>query len=611
MLLASLAVFLGGVYVWIEREGREPEKVEHVERAATVAIADERTSSSLATPDTQDAPARERATPAIGRLVNRATEGAACAVHGRLEDEAGAPVVNVGLLISPVEESVAEAPKVDGAWAPTRAADDRREPSVARTDDAGRFAVDELACGRWQLFVSANGYEPAQLELGDLAARTLLDDVIVRLTRLPRLRVRVKWPDGTPAAAALISAPTSAGERFVRRALRRRAPDAFAEFASSETHEPRTDAQGLVEIPIERQDEWQVSASAERAIDRAQRIAIQGDVRELLGDRELEWTGAAHGRWPPPVETSIVLAPRPCVVGRVVDASGQPIARARVETWLAVDDRLVSGGGSEPVDRDGVYVAEGLDLGHLSLVVTAGGAYTWEVADLDTSVAFQRHDFTLLRAPTLAGIVRDPRGQPGAGVPVSVQWIEDAGAAATNGSSAADAASEALALRRKRFLPSVSNQRNLRVASDDAGRFRFDCVPAGRVRVTTSVQDGLPSAPLELIVAGDQDQLDLQLHLRDGATIEGRAYGRDGVRLSGRILHFFPEGDEEHVQSGLVDDAGTFRLNRVEPGRWVLRMPLDEEAEDADETAHIEPVILTQTIEVADGARVSVVLAPK
>lgn len=606
MLLALLAVFLGGVYVWVERAGREPGRIARAQQSPTTSTRAENSSSPLAAPEDRTAGVRESAS-SIGRVTLDPTSGESCAVRGQVVDEDGASVANVTLLAMPVSEG--PTPEASPRTADEAVEDSRVLHSAVAlgVDACGEFVQRGLPSGRWELLAGAPGYDPRRLELGELAAGTRLDDVVVRLERSPRMRVIVSWPDGTPVESAEIGTSMSPDSRRLRRSANAPSRDDRAVVRGADGHRAWTDARGICDLPIQQQGAWVVSATAERAVAVECGIALPAEVLELLAGRRIEWSAGAHGAWPAPTELRLVLAPRPCVVGRVVDAHGDPVADARVEAWISLGESLISAGGSTPVDRDGAYVLSGLRIGQLSLAVTAGPRVAAGQAELETTVPFQRRDFTLLRAPTLAGIVRDSRGRPRADIDVALHWIE---AASPDAKSSTSKTSESAArLLRRQSMAHVP--RKQRVVSDEMGRFRFENAPAGRVRLTTSVSDGLPSAPLELTVAGGEDQLNLELRLRVGATIEGRAYGRDGVRLSGRILHFFPEGDEEHVQSGLIDDAGTFRLNRIEPGRWVLRMPLDEEPQTTDETAHIEPVLLTQTIEVADGARVSVVLAPR
>jgi protocatechuate 3,4-dioxygenase beta subunit len=107
-----------------------------------------------------------------------------------------------------------------------------------------------------------------------------------------------------------------------------------------------------------------------------------------------------------------------------------------------------------------------------------------------------------------------------------------------------------------------------RTLTDEAGRFRFEHLSAGRYTATASVR-GRSSAPLEVVLQPGESREDLMLSLSAGATIHGVVSGladsmRAGVNVSA-------SGAESYFGSARTDSDGSFELAGVPAGALTLR----------------------------------------
>jgi len=158
-------------------------------------------------------------------------------------------------------------------------------------------------------------------------------------------------------------------------------------------------------------------------------------VRYLRLDPDGAWKlAAAHageasasGRGTPFLE--LALVPELVVTGRVLDASGAPLAGARIAAEgyfharpsIAVRDLVEA-----TSDASGAFALAGLrsDIGHALVIEAAGHARsTRELAPAET---LELGELTLAPESVLAGLVVDPDGIPLAGVEVVAELIDGA-----------------------------------------------------------------------------------------------------------------------------------------------------------------------------------------
>lgn len=504
------------------------------------------------------------------------------------------------------------------------------------TDVDGAFTSHALPAGAWRVVASAPEFDPAAFELGALADGEHRENVQVRLARRPRVRIVATWPDGSAAVGAeltILSEPLRivAGQDAFVPPESSRPLDGARRGADAPDPVGTTDARGAFEWSLASGVDWSIGARATRRIADEFGVVVPPEVRELVRGEELVWRGATSGPCPPPAEVRIVLAPRPGVFARVTDTRGAPLERALVEVFQLSRD------GAKPEERAYVYDEErstrrladartndrgvaffpDLDAARVVLVASLDGDHTIALAAVDATSFLARFDGILHRASTLGGVVRDANGRPCAGVHVGFTWRGER--------PPSDAGDEPHGAWRRR-APSIVRQRATVTGED--GRFRIEQVQPGWARLAVLPTTGVPQEPIDLVVEVEQDQLDLQLLVRDGATIEGRVLGPNGELLASRTVvctreepvaatsadNSPPAPDAEPnsgrgrdaetadalpmvlTRSTTTDASGGFRFEHLLPGRWTVRV------EDARPGA--APAVASDTRELGERAHV-------
>ncbi|HVO10207.1 MAG TPA: carboxypeptidase-like regulatory domain-containing protein [Vicinamibacteria bacterium] len=206
------------------------------------------------------------------------------------------------------------------------------------------------------------------------------------------------------------------------------------------------------------------------------------------------------------------------VSGRVLDGrGGRPVAGATVRARLSGGGPTMErfslpgeGGDDDEAmsDADGRYEIAGLAPGTWTLTASHPD-WSDTSANLEVKEAAASLDLRLGRGAAVAGVVlAGGRAVPGAQVTLSAAGEAGFGMGAG--------------------MPGGDEQSAL---TDDAGRFRFERLPAGRYSLVATLRSQ-SSAPVEAAVTADADQ-QVQLSLAEGAHVTGVVSGLPEAQLAG------------------------------------------------------------------------------
>lgn len=581
--------------------------------------------SALEVPDAGQDGERERVGARMDRGRGRGTEANRLSVRGWVLDAHGAPIPGATLVLVTNDPTlvrwedggdgrlVESASVIPGrSWRAHFG--DRSAPSTS-SSAAGEFVLNAWEPGAGRIEAMATGYEPAVVELALDAPRT---DVLVRLERTPVAIVNVSWPAARPAEGVRVEygpvwweshelLPTDRGTRRWSHVVKAELVDASRRVQSA----ARSDANGNAELATPalalRNPEWKtwfVLASARRRIEADQGFELPEESRSQLRGRELTWRGEATGTGPVPHALHVGLLPGAALHGRVVDQHAAPIADVELSARIAADVEPLA---LEPARSDarGDYFLDAQRLGRHRITIMPPDAFEGRELEVELDHVLTRRDLVLARRPTLAGVIRDPFGNPRPHARITVVGHGEEPPAARLGRKL-DARE-----RESGLGIALGGEHNRNAIADDEGRFRIERVPLGWAQLVASGEGAFASAPLEVLVVGDEDQLDLALRLRRGAAVVVEARAKDGTPLARRRMHVLPEGDEKPAHQLVTDASGVVRLKSLTPGRWTFRLLDGEtnalEVEPATSSAPAaEPI--EATVELPEGATTTVTL---
>jgi len=319
----------------------------------------------------------------------------------------------------------------------------------------------------------------------------------------------------------------------------------------------------------------ELDAAGQRAVaDRAGRFRIEG-----LGTGPLTLRARAPGypqrSWPLAPEGSlrgleIFLARGATVGGRVIDGDG-PVAGAAIAVRRhGLGAEAAQGGGKS--GPDGSFVVD-VPAGQVDLLALGPDGSSGASAPLDLAPG-ERLDGVEIRleAPAaLTGQVLDAGGNPAPLAAVQVASLEGAGLATAT--------------------------------ADREGRFAFERIAAGMVRVAASHRGGVGvSAPIAL---GPGEPAEVVVRL-GGATLAGRVEDGAGRGIAGARVLAWPEGTPPAASvAATTDGDGAFSLAGLPAG------PLRIEAVDGARRAEARGVQaggVAVRLVLGDGALVGLVL---
>lgn len=382
----------------------------------------------------------------------------------------------------------------------------------------GSFTLEGLPSGRPTFVVQRKGLKPVKEEIA-LASERPVEERTIVLARGASIAGTVAFGDGRPAAGARVSASEADVD--------------WSEFNQSLTA-VEVDAQGHFEITGLEDKHYHVYAQARDKSEPAEgekpgRAKKGPTLRARVDDVE---AGASA--------VALVLAEGLSFEARIVDDTGQPVARGAVGIWPK-DERWKRKENQSRFFRDGQVRIEGLRTGSWQISASGKG-----LVDVERVIELPRDasgiTITMVRTAKLSGVVLQPDGKIAVGAQVAVfENAQDA----NNGPWAWNGAKE----------------------TDNQGRFALDEIPAGKRHVLARMQGFAPGPSVELELAPGQERAGLQLLLRTGASIDGVLHASIEPREMRRVTL---ENTTAKERSAYTDAEGRFRFEGLPAGKLVV-----------------------------------------
>ena len=470
-------------------------------------------------------------------------------LSGEVRDEAGAPLAGVEV------RTAASAMSWMGGGS-TRS---------AITDAEGRFTLLAVEPGDQQLEAELDGWRDYRGPTFTAADGEHVKGLRLVLDRGEAIRGVVRWPDGTPAADAVVSAES----------LQRSGFGNWGGVRVQRAGETRSAADGSFALGGLESGSYTVRASLDRSSDpEASAVwrAAEESVATATSGLLLQLEGPVSFR------------------GRVLDDRGEP-----VQAFTLRVESTEQGGPRERQSYtapEGSYVFARVGPGEWEVEVEAEGYTHPEPAKLVLSAEGTELDLSLERTVGLAGIVLDGDGAPLAGATVR----------ADDGSSTSN--------------PWMGPGGET-TETDAEGHFHFDELSAGTLTVSASADAWADSAPQTFQLTPGSTYEDARLQLRVGGRIEGAVLTPEGDPISSQRVTWGSNAMGFGAQGETTtDSAGRFAFEHVTPGDWaVSAAPSMEEMgsrmrgrRDASAFTEIMGQLVTKTVTVVDGRLTEVFL---
>ncbi|MBI5363263.1 MAG: carboxypeptidase regulatory-like domain-containing protein [Planctomycetes bacterium] len=432
----------------------------------------------------------------------RATFGRSLA--GRVEDEAGRPVAGALLTF--------EWGSVDG-W--------NSGPGRDETDVQGRFELIGLV--PWDITIVArrDGFLDLEQKVPALAADEQRSDVVLVLAKTHSIAGRVRWPDGTPAAGAMIAADPEEG---VAKELITAIADDDGAFALDDLIGRRFLVTARVSIPSDVDDAGNV-IEGRRGVAFARSVAAD--------ERELELR----------LDAGLLLR------GRVVDEGGAPLPAFLVRATPVRGGEVIALPAREVQDtfhaEDGRFELANLHPGTWEVRASFGeyrsGAQWFEVSASSSPI-----ELVLAKKPVLSGRVVDEDGRPARRVRV---WFE----------------------RLELDTQPVAAWRDGETRTDDEGRFRFTRLEPGRIALLASDDDGLCAPPHGIDVPRTGRVEDVELVLRPRASLDCAVVDEFGAPVPNARVELRPDLRGVPDFEWTTNDSGHIAAWGLSPASYELR----------------------------------------
>jgi hypothetical protein len=515
---------------------------------------------------------------------------------------------------------------VAGAIVTTLAMRSTQAPRPERSDAWGRYELNGLAAGLYDVAVRAPGLAPGAVSNVALDGR---DDVRVDVALQPGARVtgRLVGANDKPLAGE-VSIGELGGQPapYVLADLLRAASGADGRFAIDAvpigTHALGATAPGLGAKRVE----VEVSAT-QRAVDVGDvrmeaGLVIRGRVRTAAGepiasaDVQANSTHSPLGRSaraqtdddgafavgglgpvtynlsatapgfgttrfraePGADPIDLVLEPAGRIVGRVQDERGQPIESFNVVARAVAEGQA---GAFEPFQvEDGRFTLENVLPGDYAVTVRAPERASATVsAKVAATTPADIGTVKLGPGSTIRGTVVDAAGGPVGGARIAIT-----------------------ASARPSFTTTFENEPE--VVSDGSGAFEVKGVEAGSYEVTASHARYARSLPAAAVVAAGQPAPEVRLVLSEGGRVEGTYRRRDGAPVPASFVMAMPIRDEPWRLGQLVpvQPDGSFVVEHVPAGR-VRVSTMTSAGQGQYRTAHSRETVLRE----GETARVDIV----
>jgi protocatechuate 3,4-dioxygenase beta subunit len=572
--------------------------------------------------------------PVTGRqgvdIVIRMPEGRSA--FGSVVNEADRPIPAASITLTPASERL-------GSGEP------HPEPIRARSGERGRFELEGVTPGAFDLRAEASGFAPVTvpgLEIPatgrriDLGTLVLPEEVRLegRVTdsggnplELAEIRIQASLPRANPGepGLALPDAVSDGDGRFgvaglaAGRAVELRV--ARAGYAPATVRGVHVPSDRLLEIVLEDAVILRGRVVDERgdpvAAARLQLVAEPASLGDRLGRASaspmrfastdgagsFEIRGVTAGRWDltvradgfqnggregleipaaeEPEEIRIVLREGAVVRGRVVGAGGEPVAAAQVSAL----------GGSRPPFRSHSLRSATTDSdGRYRLdglptrqmtFAVEHPKYRRQARDLEVRAGGNRLDFELEDSWEISGRVVDAEGGPASGARVR--------AVSTSG------------------VGSAGSEAREPVLTAGDGGFTIRIPAQGQYIVRAEKSGYAPAQTDEAVRIEGQSVYGIELRLGQGGAIAGRVTGLDLDELSRvRILALQP-GRFAPPAMGQTDYEGLYRLENLPPGEWMVLAVVGDMGKNVRETVTLEPGAeeVTLDLELGGGSTLS------
>lgn len=466
-------------------------------------------------------------------------------LRGKVTDEEGNPLEKVRVQLANEQP-----------WMPVP------ETSRARTDAEGRYELTGLPPGKLSIEAEQDGLLDAQTERMELADGEVKEDVNLVLTLGSIIEGFVRYPDGSPAAGASVSAEM----------LQRQNWGGWGGTRRRTVGRDKTEADGSFRI-----------------------TGLAGDKFTLRAEHQQEetdetWRASLDNVAADSKDVELTLGGPVLFAGKVVDDRGEPVTKFTIRMRSAED-----GGPNESAEfdsEDGTFTFRKAVEGEWNLTARAEGHTQQEDILVKLPVQEQPVLVTLQRTASVAGRVVDSTGAPMVGATIR----------ASTGSEEANP---------------WMGPRGPSTESGADGVFELTDLAPGTLELTASAQDWADSLPLSIQLEPGARREDVTLSLRIGGTILGTVLTPEGDPLSGRRVTWGRNsmGFSSNGETSSGSD-GTFTFQHVTPGDWVVTASpsmeeMGERMRNGDgESAWVEVMgqLITESITIGDGETIEIFL---
>lgn len=372
----------------------------------------------------------------------------------------------------------------------------------------GRFEIDEVPAGKWDVEASAPGYQRGRVAGVTVEEGGTTEGVEVRLSRGTAITGRVlETRSGRPVLDASVRAEVaSGGPRFPRMG-----PEGGENEAS-------TDAEGRFEIAGLAPGTYAVTASHASWSESTTTVELKDA----------------------PASVEIRLGPGGAVSGTVLSA-GRPVAGASVVLSAAGEGfRGPFGGEQEAIsDEAGRFRFERLGPGRYGAIASLRGQSSAPVdVALPTADAVQDVTLVLAEGATIRGLVSGLPEAARGGVFVSA-----------NGPEA--------------YFASTRTEAD--------GTFELTGAPRGAISLHASAGDFMTgsrrTATARVVIGEGQAEVAAEIVFETGFRVEGRVT-RGGQPVPDAFVNAFPEGGPGRSAADRTDESGAFALEGLQEGTY-------------------------------------------
>lgn len=394
------------------------------------------------------------------------------------------------------------------------------EPDEQTETQGGRFELRGVPPGEIVLIVEAEGFLEEQVELGELVDADERTTLNVRLDRGRLIAGSVQWPGNEPAEGAVV---------------RLAQEDSFGNFELERVKgEIEVGADGRFEFSALGDEPCNVTASAIHPDDAPD---PDSKLERMRAKRTPRWMARADEVAPGTLELTLTLSPGDVLSGKVVDDLGKPVDAFKV-TANPAGDGMFSASSMRPVrgrfkDEKGAFHLEGVQDGEWEVSVSAAGYADSEKKTVTLPGAGELR-FVVPRTGKVAGVVRTPKGGPGAGARVIV----------THGGT-----------------------KNAAVTAEDDGTFSVGKIEPGWVELVADAEGFGASEPQKLELAPAAEREGLVLALQPGAALTVVVHAEAG-KISGRTLNLSGPTRGERT----TDGEGRATFEGLDPGEYEVSL---------------------------------------